>query len=247
MSLPEDGDPTAQLTMAAMALGTGVKVAGQVGSSRAQAAGLQSNANFQASATRASAQPALATQQAAEYNAAIAGQQAQQTLEQGAEEERRFRFNTQFELADIAGEAAAHGVQVSGSTADVLAGAAANAELNALTIRHKSVVQAQSFLNAQTMDQFQAQVAASQAKYIQSQADAIQARGPAGADAARDAGNLNALGTILGAVPKLMDAAPVGGRKLLDPSNLEIQDTPATAAPAEQFNDVNAGEASDLA
>lgn len=138
-------------------------------------AGLEASAR----ATAASATPALATARAATYNADIAKQNAALELQAGAEQERRYRVSAESELADTRASIAASGVEVSGSALDALANSAANSELNALTIRHDSVVKANAFLNSETLDHFQAAQAQSQADFIGQQADYIRSTIPA--------------------------------------------------------------------
>lgn len=147
---------------------------------KARLQGRQAIVGLEASAraTEASASPALATARAATYNADIARQNAQLEIDAGYEMERRYRTGSEAEIAESKARFAASGIEVSGSALDVLANSAANAELNALTIRHDATIKANAFLNSETLGRFQATQAQSQADYIKQQADYIRSTAP---------------------------------------------------------------------
>ena len=84
-----------------------------------------------------------AEKEAADFNALQAEQDAGLTEQKYQEDERVFRVNTRQELGGIRAAYGASGVSSSeGSAADVLASSAANAELDALKLRHEGVVKA---------------------------------------------------------------------------------------------------------
>lgn len=91
-----------------------------------------------------------------EYNAAVADQNAGIVLAQGAEQERRARIQAS---RAIGGEQAAYGasgVTSEGSATDVLRNSAANAELNALTIRNSADIKATALKNEAALDHYRA-------------------------------------------------------------------------------------------
>jgi len=128
----------------------------------------------QANATEASAAPALATAQAATFNAQVAQQQAEATLAAAAENERRYRVQAEGELATERVGLGGAGRELSGSALEVLSRSASQSELNALTLRHNGIVQANAYLNAKTLDQFQAIQAQAQGDNILKQAQYIR-------------------------------------------------------------------------
>lgn len=177
---------------------------------RVQGQAAQAKLENDAAATEASATPILAAAKAADYNAQIAKDQAALTLQIGAEEEARSRVSSSNDLATGRAAASASGIEVSGSALDVLASNAQNAELNALTIRHKSLVQANAYLNAQTMDEFQATQARTQAAYVLQQGAYIRSTVPStaqqyanAATAAADAGSNASVATLIDTGTKL--------------------------------------------
>jgi hypothetical protein len=81
------------------------------------------------------------------YQANIAEQNAVLTRQQSAEDERRARVMGRKMLGDARTAYASSGVQMEGSALDVLQESAANAELDALTIRYKGEVAARGYEN----------------------------------------------------------------------------------------------------
>jgi hypothetical protein len=75
-------------------------------------------------------------QSAANEQARIDEQNAQIVRKQFAENERRFRIGTKREIGGMRAAIGASGVTLEGSPLDALGESAANAELDALTIRH---------------------------------------------------------------------------------------------------------------
>lgn len=92
---------------------------------------------------------------AANYNASMAEQNAAQVEAQAAEEERRSRLNAKKELGSARANYGASGVQIDGSALDVLQESAANAELDALTIKHSGAVKAQMFRNEAALSRYE--------------------------------------------------------------------------------------------
>lgn len=84
---------------------------------------------------------------AGEYNAQSAEQNAAYSLQQAKENERRQRIVSKKFLGDIRASYGASGITTEGSALDVLEESAANAELDALTIRHEGQVKATGYLN----------------------------------------------------------------------------------------------------
>lgn len=83
---------------------------------------------------------------AADYNAALDAQAARDTEAQYVENERVFRQNTRQELGAMSANYAASGISVGeGSAAEVLRMSAANAELDALKLRHEGFLKAKSY------------------------------------------------------------------------------------------------------
>ena len=197
----------------------------QADATQAQGEAAAQQTQYQANLVRESMNPAIATAQAATYNAAVARQQAQLTLEVGAEKERRYRRDAEGTIAEGRAAASASGIELSGSILDVLASNAANAELNALTIRHESVIQSQAYLNTATLEEFEAAQATATAKNIGARADYIDSTAPyvkaqydyaagrqraeagqlrKGGEYARDAGSSAAASTLLDSGTKLL-------------------------------------------
>lgn len=85
--------------------------------------------------------------QAADYNKTLSLQNAEQARAQATESARRFRLRTQKERGSIVAQVGGSGAALSGSALDVLAEAAANDELDALTIEHEGAVKAIAFEN----------------------------------------------------------------------------------------------------
>lgn len=88
---------------------------------------------------------------AGEYNAQVAQQNAAYTLQQSAEEERRSRVLSGKAIGDIRANYGASGVTSDGSVLDVLEESAANAELDALTIRAEGRAKYAGYLNEADM------------------------------------------------------------------------------------------------
>lgn len=90
-------------------------------------------------------QEARAARAAAEYNARMAEMNAIQAEQQAAAEEDRQRRLSYKQLSAMRAGYGAAGVSIEGSPLDVLEESAANAELDALTIRHAGQVRATAF------------------------------------------------------------------------------------------------------
>lgn len=96
-------------------------------------------------------QQGAAAQQAGEYNARIAEQNALLSRQQAASEEQRQRLFAKKEIGSIRAAYGASGV-TGGSSLDVLAESAANAELDALNIRHGGEMRSQGYLAQARLD-----------------------------------------------------------------------------------------------
>jgi|SRR3954469_528725 len=90
-----------------------------------------------------------------DFNAKKNEEQAQLTLSQSAEDERRARIQSQQALGDMRANYSASGVTLEGSPLDALRFSAENAELDALTIRHQGDVKAWAYRNNATLDKFE--------------------------------------------------------------------------------------------
>lgn len=92
----------------------------------------------------------------ASYNAQIANQNAGIVEAQGIEQERRSRVQS---AKAIGGEQAAYGasgVSSDGSAMDVIRNSAANAELNALTIKNNADIKVTALQNEEALDYYRA-------------------------------------------------------------------------------------------
>lgn len=90
-------------------------------------------------------QRAQAARRAGEYNAAIAEQNAQVSLQEAKEEERRKREFMTRQMGMMRANVGRSGLANEGSINEVLQDSAAQAELEALTIRHKGELQAMAY------------------------------------------------------------------------------------------------------
>ncbi|HRT83735.1 MAG TPA: hypothetical protein P5523_03770 [Bacteroidales bacterium] len=86
-----------------------------------------------------------AARNAGEFNAQIAMNNAQLSRQQAAEDERVFRVSARKEIGGIRSGYAAGGITSEGNAQDVLEESAANAELDALKIKHGGEVRAKGF------------------------------------------------------------------------------------------------------
>lgn len=119
-----------------------------------------------------------AAKDAGDYNAQIAENNAMLSRQQAAEDERVFRVASRKELGGIRSGYAAGGITSEGSAQDVLEESAANAELDALKIKHGGEVRAKGF-----------------------EADAVLSR--AKGEAAQTSSTFSAAGSLLEAAPKV--------------------------------------------
>lgn len=95
--------------------------------------------------------------QAAEFNARVAEDNARIAKLQSAEEERRLRVQSRKELGRARASISASGVQLEGSPLEVLQESAANAELDALAIRHRGDLTQQAFRREAAIERFRGQ------------------------------------------------------------------------------------------
>lgn len=99
---------------------------------------------------------ARAEEEAARYNAAVARQNAILATQQAAEEERVSRVQGRKAVGQVRANYGASGVTLEGSPQDVIEESAANAELDALTIRHRGVLRAMGFSREADLADFRA-------------------------------------------------------------------------------------------
>jgi len=111
-----------------------------------------------------SLQEGYARGNAAEFNANVARQNAELTRQQTIEDERRFRVQTRKALGGLKTAYSASGVTQGGSVLDVLQESAANAELDALTMRHAGETKRIGFLNEAMLQDYAAKYAIKGAK-----------------------------------------------------------------------------------
>ncbi len=95
-----------------------------------------------------------AAQAAAEFNAKVAENNASSAKLQAKEEERRHRIVARKRIGATRAAIGASGISLEGSPLDVLEENAANAELDALTIRHAGEVANIDFLNRARVERF---------------------------------------------------------------------------------------------
>lgn len=97
-------------------------------------------------------QEGAAKSQAADFNAYTAEENALQSLQQSAEQERQLRVSAYQQIGDARAGYGASGVSsTSGSALDVLQSSAQNAELDALNIKHAGQVKAWSYRTGKAM------------------------------------------------------------------------------------------------
>ncbi len=94
--------------------------------------------------------------QASAMNTRTSLDNARLALQESAEDERRLRIQNKQQLGDIRANYGASGVTLEGSPLDILQQSAANAELDALTVRHQGAVRAWAYQNEARVEQFQA-------------------------------------------------------------------------------------------
>lgn len=176
----------------------------QIGAGNVKAEQAQAQIESGAAATRASSYSIMGQAEASDYNASIAQNNAQLTDEQYAEQERRYRQAASEEVAKTTVGFAGNGIALTGTALNVIANNAANAELNALTIRNEGMIKAAAYTNASTLDQFQASQARTQAGFVAQQANYQESLAPLAGDSARLAGEAGAAGTLVTAASKLL-------------------------------------------
>lgn len=110
-------------------------------------------------------QQAQAARAAAEYNARVAEMNAVLAEQQAAAEEDRQRRLSYKQLSAMRAGYGAAGVSIEGSPLDVLEESAANAELDALTIRHAGQVRATAYRQEAALERYRGK-AATRAGYI---------------------------------------------------------------------------------
>lgn len=123
----------------------------------------------------------------ASYNAAIANQNAAIVQAQGAEQERLSRIQSGKAIGGEQASYGASGVTGDGSAMDVIRNSAANAELNALTIKNNSDIKATALKNEAALD------------YYRASNDQV-------------AGYMNAASDLIGGTGKVMSMSGGGGK-----------------------------------
>lgn len=96
---------------------------------------------------------------AARFNAQVSEQNAQIVRQQAAEEESRARREGRRLLGRQRAAIGASGIQVEGSPLDVLADTAAELELDALTVRHRGLLEALGLTQQASLDRARARSA----------------------------------------------------------------------------------------
>lgn len=124
-----------------------------------------------------------AANSAAQYNAQVAEQNAQTTLAQSAEEERRLRVMARKQIGDARANYGASGVSLEGSPLDVLEESAATAELDALTVRYGGQQKAQAYRNEAKLERFRGKNSKTSG-YLSAAGTLFQAGGKAAASGA---------------------------------------------------------------
>lgn len=122
----------------------------------AQYAGTALSAYGAYSNGQAQAAQAKAAQQASEYNAAIARNNAQLTLEQGNANEEAQRRHARIVMGQQRAALQEAGIGSEGTASDLYQQSAESAELDALNIRYGATLQANSYLNQSNLDMTQA-------------------------------------------------------------------------------------------
>lgn len=164
----------------------------------AHKAGAAQKAQLNAQAVAANSQADLS-----DYNASVADAQATDAIQRGADKESQFRINVRAMIgAQRAGIAASNVDIGSGSAADVQADAAYLGEIDALQIRTNAAKEAWGF-GTQAVDLRQ------RAKILRQTGVADVAAGKA----AQTAGNIAAVGAVVGAGASLAEARYGFGRR----------------------------------
>lgn len=104
-------------------------------------------------------------EQEAQFNAAVQRQEGEFAVQQATEDERRQRVQSRYALGGMRAAIGASGIQRDGSALDVLQDSASNAEMDALTIRHKGQLAKWAAETNAQMSEFQGAQAKEQAKF----------------------------------------------------------------------------------
>lgn len=91
-----------------------------------------------------------------EYNANVANNSAAIVQQQGAEQERLARISASKQIGMMTASYGASGVTGDGSAEDVIRNSAANAELNALTLKSNTDIKATALKNEASLDYYRA-------------------------------------------------------------------------------------------
>lgn len=106
-----------------------------------------------------------AQQDAAEFNAQIAEQNANEVTKFYGEEERRFRIIARKQLGSARVALGASGIRAEGSPLDVLEESAANAEMEAQSIRYEGEVKRRDYLQQAQAERLRGRAAVRSSRY----------------------------------------------------------------------------------
>ena len=195
----------ATMAVAAMAVGTAVKAGGEIQQAQMESAGMRQQSQFQAQQIEESKQSVLAQAQANEYNEVLAKQQADLTLQQYTENERRLRVDQTERLSQLRLMVSASGVTSEGSYGDVLEEQASSNELDALTLRHEGLLKSEAFRQSAALRRFEANQARATAGNLQRRADFVRTANEPMAEAVETAGYTRAGATLLSGAAQAYD------------------------------------------
>lgn len=88
-------------------------------------------------------------------------QNAELSLKEAAEDERRIRIQERQQLGDMQANYSKSGITMEGSPLDVMQKSASNAELDALTVRHQGAIKAWGYQQQAWLDEFEGQASSS--------------------------------------------------------------------------------------
>lgn len=165
----------------------------QIASTVFSALGALQQANSRAGEYNAQAASYDAQRQANERNAAVLAQNAQIERQQSNEREEAQRREARMILGQQRASLAQAGTGFGGTAADVMSQSAANAELDALTLRYEGDMRARGLLAQADEERYQGSIAGVNASTARSSASN-----------ARSQGYVGAIGSILGGVGSYM-------------------------------------------
>lgn len=207
--------------------------------SQAQAASAIAQSQQQATMDQESANLIQGQEDAALYNAQVAGEQQTLAVQTANQQAAAYRVQADQILGTMRASAGASGVVLSGSPLDALKASAANAELNVLTIQHTGALEAWGYENTKNLDTFQASMASYQKQTAMANESYALVTGQATAAQDLKAGENKSTGDLLSAfaAPGVAALLPVGSKKTTssgDTANL-------SPSMAEMFSSITAG------